>query len=141
MFSLYFFRIKAAIFRAFQKRDHFTFLVTKNIFIIPKTWKMFFMKYMHLYRRKHVLNYLQILKTKLWHAMKLAGQGSNKSFTRLVNLFKMKPVLIYRHRNNKYTMTKTNQNQKMIKDQDSFFCYHNRSITFPTRIPPLQSGL
>ena len=30
-------------------------------------------------------------------------------------------------------MTKTNQ--KMIKDQVYFFCYQNRSITFPTRIP------
>ena len=73
--------------------------------------------------------------------MKTTGQGSNKSFTWLLNLFKMKPVLIYWHRNDKYTMTKTNQNQKMIKDQVKFFCYHNRSITFPTRIPPLQSGL
>ena len=49
--------------------------------------------------------------------MKTTGPGCNKSFKRLLNLFKMKPVLIYWHRNNKYTMTITNQNQKMIKDQ------------------------
>ena len=93
----------------------------KNLFIIPLTWKMIYMKNMHLYRRKHIL------------ASATTGHGSRESYKRLLRFLRVKTVLVYLHSNNKYTMTKTNQ--KMMKDQVSFFCYQNRSITFPTRIP------
>ena len=48
-----------------------------------------------------------------------AGHGSSESWTRLGKFLKVKPVLVYLHRNTKYTMKKTNQ--KMIKDQISLF--------------------
>ena len=62
-----------------------------------------------------------------------AGHRSSESYTRFVKFLEIKLVLVYMHRNNKYTMTKSNQ--KMMKNQVSFFCYHYRPITLPTRIP------
>ena len=38
---------------AFDKHYHLTFLATKELFIVPKIWKMFYMKYLQC-RRTHV---------------------------------------------------------------------------------------
>ena len=57
------------------------------------------------------------MKTHIF-ASAMAGHGCSESYTRFAKFLKVKPLLVYLHRNNKYKITKTNQ--KMIKDQVKF---------------------
>ena len=66
-----------------------------------------------------MLNYLQAIITHIL-ASATAGHGSSESFFRIMS------VLVYLHRNNKYTKIKTKQ--KMIKKTKFHF--------FATRIGP-----
>ena len=83
-------------FGAFRKPYHFTFLATKEIFITPKTWQMFYMKHGHLYKRKYMLNKLQMLKM-VTQAMKThildsatAGHEDSLNWTSLVEFLKLR---------------------------------------------------
>ena len=95
-------------FRAILKRYHITFFGYKKLIYHPIDLENdIIMKNMHLYMRKHVFNYLKIEKmvtlamTTHILASATAGHGSSESYKRLLKFLRVRPVLVYLHRNNK----------------------------------------
>ena len=74
------------------------FFATEKIFINPKTWQMFYMEHVHVYRRKHMLSKLHMSKMAT-QAMKTyilgsaaAGHGESLNRTTCVDFHQLGPT-------------------------------------------------